>query len=355
MTAAFVDASDLFVGAGGTASTPGSISFSGTNIPSQTGMKGNYAFIVWGNAEDDPVLYDTETWLFLGDVKGGDGTWGADDTGPRHISAYYTPDNIAGTTQTFTNGGANSTGNMIVGIIVSASGSLTYLASDVAEAFDNVEGSGYSATFNHQPAIDSNDLILFCTVANNSTLASYPLTLAWPGLTVTPANILTLASGHGHNSRINMRRASVTGTPSGIPTISSTTDMSGCTFMVVISETNTSPTPPPVAVAGGDHAADPWLEFPLDGSLSDYSPGATFLWEDITVGGTGDVTIANPTALNTTANVSPTVWGDEDYVFRLTVTDAGGTDTDSKIVTVLRSSEFVYLDGADRPLRIMWE
>lgn len=340
--------------AGGTSLAPGSAVFSGTGIPSGSG-DGFLAVIFWGNADDLPVQYDAGIWDFVGDAEGGAGAWLA-DSGIRHVSAYWASGDITGTTQTFVNGGANDTGNLILGYIIRCTKTLPYWAPpQTAEASDNISGSAFSATFNTDPGAAVGDLAVTGIVANTDAVNPAGLTLTWPGTTGTATLVVTTPSAAGNDSRVVVRRRTIdTGPSSGVPGITSTTDFVGAALLIRLRDTNTPPIDAPVAVTGGDATVDPWVEFPLNGAASEYTGTPAVEWEHIS-GGTGTVVIANPAALVTTAHVDPTTWADEDYVFRLTISDAGGTDTADVTKTVLRSSVTVSVGGVDRPARLTME
>lgn len=353
MTAAY-ESIGTVVSSGANSVTPGFIDMSGTAIPSGSG-DGFMAVIFWGNAADAPLLYDSAVWDFVGDGEGGGGTWGV-GTGLRHASVYWTVEDLTGTTQTFTNGGLiNDTANLMHGYILRFTQTLGYFVfPSAAEFADNISGSAFSATATTNPGGTTGDDAILALVTPTSTVNPAGLNIStWSGTTMgTNTLISTSPFTTGNDSRVAIRHRSITaGTAVAAPVVTSTTDFTGGGLVIRVRDTATPPAVPPIAVAGGDAPAEPWVLIPLDGSGSGYSSGATFLWSNVTVGGTGTVTITSPTSLVTTARVSPTVWADEDYTFRLTVTDPGGSDSDDLVKTVLRSSEFVNVNGVDKPLR----
>jgi hypothetical protein len=341
----------------GTALAPGTISFSGTGIPSGSGA-GFLAVIFWGNSTNAPPTYNTSTWTLVADAEGGSGAgaWTTADSHTRHVSTYFTDTNITGTTQTFVNGGTNDTGNMILGYIVRVTKTLTYFdIATSAEASDNVGSGAFSQTCNTNPGGTTGDLGILAVIANTDAVNPASLTFTWTGATLgTNTSIVTTPSTAGHDSRVAIRYRTVTaGTASAAPAVTSSTTFTGAALITRLRDTNTSPAVPPVANAGGDILAEPYDQgvFTLDGSASSYVTGATFQWSDVTVGGTGTVTIINSTSLVASAYVTPTEWADEDYTFELEVVDAGGTDTDERVVTVLRSATFVTISGTDHPTK----
>jgi hypothetical protein len=358
MTAAF-EAIGTVASQQGTISTPGTATFVGSSaqIPSGSGT-GFLAVIFWGNAGDDPVIYDDTTWTFRGDVGGGAGSWGIDDSGTRHISVYWTEDNITAITQEFTNGGGNDTGNMILGYIIRCTKTLTHWhMPEVAGGSDDTAGAPFAATLNRDPGGEVGDLAIWATIANTDGVNPAGLTLTWPDVIGTSTATVTTPSTAGHDSRVNIRRTPITsgGSTGDVPSISSSTTFTGAALLARVRDSNTAPVSAPVAITDGDAVVEPWLEFDLDGSASSYQPGATFAWTDETVGGTGTVVIDDDTALVTTAHVDPNGLTDEDYTFQLEITDAGGSDTATAVKTVLRSATFTRIGGTDTPMRRITE
>lgn len=343
---AYEAASPTYSAQSGSGSSPGAITFSGTQIPSGTGT-GFLAFIFWANADDEPVIYDPAVWTFLGDTAGGAGSWGTDDQGRRNISAYFTTQDITGTSQTFTNGGGNDLGNLILGLIIRSTKTLTYWANpEVAEASDSVGGSGYSGTFNRNPGATAGDAVYYATIANTDSIASYPITLAWPGLgSIVNTGILTTSSAHGHDSRLNTSRlgSGFTGTATGVPTISSTTDFTGCSLLVRLRDTNTQPV---IMDAGTDqNDVEPFTTVELDSGLSTgLSGGRTWTQQS---GPTVTMTGATSTVMSFEA---PGTLAGATLVFRV-ADDGNASNYDEVSVTVLPASRRVKIGGVMVPVK----
>lgn len=93
---------------------------------------------------------------------------------------------------------------------------------------------------------------------------------------------------------------------------------------------------PPVANAGPDQSVNEGQIVTLDGSLSSDADGdpITYLWEQIADGGPL-VTFSDPTSAMPSFTAPPVALGGETLTFRLTVTAAGESHTDTVSVTIV--------------------
>lgn len=340
---------------GGTVNAPGTADVTGTAIPSGAGT-GKLVVTNSQNAIDAPPLYDNEIWDLVGDALGGSGVY-AVDSGKRIASAFWTENNIDGTSQKFINGGANDAQNAIHAYCLRFGKDDTYFAPPAAaEAVMTPGGPGSQGTFNVDPGFEAGDVAVLVLIANTDAVNPAGIALTLPGTTqgTGTTNVATSPFATGNDSRMSVRYVNITGTSNGTPpSVSSTTAFSGCALLIRIRDTNVQPIPAPVAAAGGDSVVEPWNDFVLDGSTSSYDVStATVTWTDITAGAEGFSHIEEPNALVTVAHVDPVLLTDEPFTFQLEIVDAGGTSTDTVIKTVLRPSTVVTVGGVDKPARI---
>jgi hypothetical protein len=329
---------------GGTTLVPGT---STPGLPTgQNASYGKLAAIIWGNALDADLIYDSATWNFRGDAEGGDGSWGFDDEGTRHASAFFTSNDLTGTTQSFTNGGAADIGNMTIGYIMSFTKTLMYWAPpEVAEASDNAGGSGFSATFNRDPGFTAGDVAVLVLVANDDIVNPASIALTLPGTTQGTGTtaVVTSPFSQGHDSRVTIRRVTIAGTSNGTaPSVTSSTDFTGAALLIRLRDTDTIP----VSMSAGPDQIDiePYSTVTLDSSGSTGSSARTWSLQS----GAPTVTLSSNTAVSPTFEAPGTLNGTT-LVFR--VTDDISEVYDEVSVTVLAASRRVKVGGSMAPIK----
>lgn len=359
MTGSFVGVAADYAGAGGAASA--AFQNADNTMPTVTSGQMLIVVIGWGN-QDGAIPSAPGGWTYMSTYYGGAGSFNAEDSGQRGISFWYrrADGTENGNTYTWSSPSTNTTGRVIWGYCFRFAKTLSYWENpELTGGADNTSGGTYSALLTSNPGATTGDIFL---VAGATLIAATNPTWAcsWPGVnggSTTTTSAKTGQATSGYNVRVNASYKQVTsGTSSGAPTVTSTSDIIGPVGLIRLRDTNTAPNNPPVADAGADQTAEPFARFTLDGSAStDPDDDITdYLWEDITVGGTGTVVIDDPTAAVTSAYVVPTEVADEDYTFRLTVTDAEAEeDTDTCVVTVYRAAESCYRSGVLVPVRII--
>ena len=358
MTVGFVGVTTDYSGSGGAASC--TFQNSDNTMPTVTAGQMLIVVIGWGNLDGiQPTA--PAGWINFATFSGGAGSFTAEDSGTRTISAWY---RIADGTEngqayTFSNPSTNTTGRTIWGYCFRFSKTLTYWNVPVVTGgTDDTSGATYSATCSSDIGATTGDMYL-SAVATNPSATTYTLLTTWPGVNAGSNTMTDAKTGQttsGYNVRVNARyRAVTSGTSTGAPVLSSSADVIGPGIVIRLRDTNTSPNTAPVANAGPDLVnQDPWTDIPLDGSGSTDAENniTTYAWTKTSTN-TGTATIADPTARVTSVKISPTQVVDETFTFQLQVTDSGGlSSTDTVNIGVLRASEFCYRNGVLKPVRI---